>query len=60
MGERRDKAWERLTKFEDVRPWTETRVHLQHDGFAKRIDRRIGDLRESLAEKGVERARRAG
>ena len=33
---------------------------LQHDGFAQRIDGRVGDLREALAEEGVERTRRAG
>ena len=59
LAERQDgraqrKAGKRLAQLEDVRPGAETRVHLQHDGLAQRIDGRIGDLRKSLAEKRVE------
>ena len=39
---------------------TETRVHLEDDVLAQRIDGRVGDLRESLAEEGIERPRRTG
>ncbi len=41
-----------------MRPRTKPRVHLEDDVFAKRIDGRVGDLRESLAEKPVQGARR--
>src|SRR5271157_3026670 len=40
-----------------MRPWTETRALRDHAGFAQRIDGRIRDLRETLAEKPIQRAR---
>ena len=49
----------RACGIEQVRPWAETRVQLDDAGLAQRIDGRIGDLGEALAEIVIDGARRA-
>ena len=44
---------------EQMRPRAQARAQRHHASFAQRIDGRIGDLREALAEESVQRARRS-
>jgi hypothetical protein len=50
----------RLGLLEQVLLGAEHRLQRHHDLLAQRIDRRVGDLRELLAERVVERAHAAG